>query len=370
MVMGSMETAKIESSMFTELVEQSSDVILVTDKDFSVKYANRSVTRILGLAKAEVIGKSIFNFINAEKEFVLREFLEASLSNNRGAGFTEVCIPCRHKGSIHFDVSIANLFDDPAVDGLVITLHDITKRKSIEEKLLKANTELDHFMYKTSHDLRAPLLTSLGLIDLAQRDTESSKYEYLEMIEKNMRKLDAFIEDINSFYRNERLIISREVIDMKMAIENELKSLSDLYDVSTVDIDISSNRIADFYSDGQRVRAIINNVLSNAIKYRSHERRSKIKIDVHVMPDSCQIIFRDNGIGIREQYLERIFEIFYRADENAKGSGLGLYITKNMIQKLGGTVTVSSIYGEGSTFIINLPNLTEARLSAQELQIN
>ncbi|MEM8565998.1 MAG: PAS domain-containing sensor histidine kinase [Bacteroidota bacterium] len=360
----------IVNNMFTGLVEQSSDIIIVTDGDFRVKYVNESIHRIIGMKKDEVMGQIIFDFIVPSKEKVIRSFLANSLSNSTVSDFIEVCVPCKDKKKIHFDVSVADLFDNAAVEGLVITLHDVTKRKRIESQLIKANNELDHFMYKTSHDLRAPLLSSLGLVDLAQRDSESNKNEYLRMIEMNLKKLDAFIEDINSFYRNERLVIGREIVDMKRSINEEINRLSMLYDTASIDFELKVNRISDFYSDKARVKTVLNNVLSNAIKYSDKEKdRQNIDITVQVMPDLCQVIVQDNGIGIRQKYLDKIYEIFYRADENAKGSGLGLYIARNTIEKLGGKIDVSSEHGLGTTFTITLPNLINAPIAQHDLAV-
>ncbi|MEM9299268.1 MAG: PAS domain-containing sensor histidine kinase [Bacteroidota bacterium] len=355
------------NAMFTELVEQSMNIILVTNQDFLITYVNRSVTT-LGLTKEEVIGESIFDFIDPSEEGVLRDFLTLRLTNAKNPGFMEVCIPCKNKKAMHFDVSFMDLFDDPLVKGLAITLHDVTKRKKIEEQLIKANNELDHFMYRTSHDLRAPLLSSLGLIDLAQRDPDSDKDNYLRMIEMNMKKLDAFIEDINSFYRNERLVVGREIIDLKRSINEELNKLGMLYDTNPISINLRVNRISDFYSDKVRIKTVLNNIISNAIKYSDKGKNYQtIDIDVQVLPDRCQITIEDNGIGIKEEYLNKIYQIFYRADENAKGSGLGLYIVKNIIDRLGGEIKVNSEHGKGSCFTIILPNLVNNDITSQEL---
>ncbi|MEM9855805.1 MAG: PAS domain-containing sensor histidine kinase [Bacteroidota bacterium] len=357
------------NSMFTELVEQSRDIILVTDNDFRVKYVNESIHNILGLKKEEVIGQILFDFMVPSQEEVLRRFLSKGISKD--SDFMEVCIPCKAQKNTYFDVSIVDFFGSSSVNGQVITLRDITKRKKIESQLIKANNELDHFMYKTSHDLRAPLLSSLGLVDLAQRDEESRKYEYLPMIEMNLKKLDAFIEDINSFYRNERLVIGREIVDMKRLVNEEINRLSMLYDTSRINFNLKVNRISDFYSDKSRVKTVLNNILSNAIKYADHNKGdSEINITVQVMPDVCQISVEDNGIGIRPEYLSKIYQMFYRADENAKGSGLGLYIVKNTIEKLGGKINAESQHGLGTTFSISLPNLVSVSMQKQDLIMN
>ncbi|MTI19999.1 HAMP domain-containing histidine kinase, partial [Fulvivirga sp. RKSG066] len=106
-----------------------------------------------------------------------------------------------------------------------------------------------------------------------------------------------------------------------------------------------------------RLKTVITNVLSNAIKYSDKKKESSfIDIDIEVTEDTCEIQVKDNGIGIRQEYLDSIFDIFYRADENAKGSGLGLYIVKDTVDKLNGQVEVTSDYGKGTTFDISIPN--------------
>ena len=158
---------------------------------------------------------------------------------------------------------------------------------------------------------------------------------------------------------------------MKRLVNEEINRLSMLYDTSRINFNLKVNRISDFYSDKSRVKTVLNNILSNAIKYADHNKGdSEINITVQVMPDVCQISVEDNGIGIRPEYLSKIYQMFYRADENAKGSGLGLYIVKNTIEKLGGKINAESQHRLGTTFSISLPNLVSVSMQKQDLIMN
>ncbi|MEP2771769.1 MAG: PAS domain-containing sensor histidine kinase [Fulvivirga sp.] len=341
-------------NMFKALVEKSNDIILITGKDFVIKYVTGSVEKLLGIAPENALGKSLFEFIEVSKAKSIKNF--AQCTDHKEDKFSEVSLRSVNGDNRYFDVTISNLLDNQRVNGLVINLHDITARKHTEEKLLKANNELDQFIYKTSHDLRAPLLTALGLVELAQKDPEKDKHDYLNMIKQSLQNLDNFIEDINSFYRNEKLAVRNERIDFDKIIKGEIENLRS---ANGTDIDINYNitRVAELISDSIRLKTVMTNVLSNAIKYSDpNKETSYVNVDVQITPDTCQVVVEDNGIGIREEYLKSIFDIFYRADENAKGSGLGLYIVKDTVDKLNGQIEVHSDYGKGTAFTITIPN--------------
>ena len=114
-----------------------------------------------------------------------------------------------------------------------------------------------------------------------------------------------------------------------------------------------------FYADQARLNIIFQNVLSNAIKYRKHDIYSKLDILVERHIDKVSIVFSDNGKGISTDYLPRVFDMFFRASEDSYGSGLGLYITRQVIERLGGQITVSSELGIGTSFHIVLPNMEQ-----------
>lgn len=348
--------------MFKSIIEKSNDIILITDSNYVIKYITGSVQKLIGTKPEEAIGKSLFDFIDPKKQTSLKRYVESNGEELQNK-LTEVCLLSKGGGTLFFDVTISNLLKNDKVGGLVINLHDVTDRKLAEEKLKKANNELDQFIYKTSHDLRAPLLSALGLVELAQSDPDKNSHDYYGMIKKSLLKLDHFIEDINSFYRNEKMAIRNERIEFDEIIKEELDQLSNFYNADHVNVYYKLNRISDLYSDSVRVKTILTNIISNAFKYSDRRKeKSILNIAIQVTPDECCIKVEDNGIGIRSQYLDNIFDIFYRADENAKGSGLGLYIVKDTVDKLGGHIKVQSEYGKGSTFTITIPNFLNSEV--------
>jgi signal transduction histidine kinase len=219
------------------------------------------------------------------------------------------------------------------------------------------NTELDNFVYKVSHDLRAPLSSVLGLINLARLPgNDDNLKDYFGVIEKKVNQLDHFITDVLSHSKNLKLDVIIEAIDFHELIDQTFIDLSYLKGAEQIKRSIIVNG-AVFYSDRWRIAEIFRNLVSNAIKYRDFNK-SNPEINVAIVIDENQAIitFKDNGIGIELHNLEKIFNMFYRASEQSDGSGLGLYIVKNATDKLRGEVQVSSTIGEGTSFVINLPN--------------
>jgi signal transduction histidine kinase len=147
-------------------------------------------------------------------------------------------------------------------------------------------------------------------------------------------------------------------INFEDLINESLNNLKYVENAEKIKVNIHSDITFDFYSDASRVGAIINNLLSNGFKYHRFENNNPyINISVSTSGDNATLVVEDNGIGIEEQHIGKIFDMFYRASENSYGSGLGLYILKSAIHKINGKVEVSSILGVGSVFKVVLPNL-------------
>lgn len=120
---------------------------------------------------------------------------------------------------------------------------------------------------------------------------------------------------------------------------------------------ININGSIPFYSDHSRLLIIFNNIISNAVRYYDRWKESFLQIDIVVDKDKAEIHFSDNGVGIAEEFLDKIFKMFFRASYESKGSGLGLYIVKSTVEKLNGKISVKSKLGEGTHFTIEVPNI-------------
>lgn len=238
------------------------------------------------------------------------------------------------------------------------------------EELTKINQELDSFVYSVSHDLRAPLRSLLGLLNISIKDERprDTVYDtYFRMMENSVKKLDDTLKDILEYSRNARNELTLERIDLDELIQSCISKLEYIQGFNQVRIEI--NRVGmetPFLSDRYRLSVVISNLLSNAIKYRDPEKsESRLKIDINVTESMVILIFQDNGIGIDETLLSKIFNMFFRGTERSDGAGLGLYIIKETVQKLRGTIDVTSTLGIGSKFVISIPNFIEKRSAIQ-----
>jgi two-component system sensor histidine kinase/response regulator len=231
------------------------------------------------------------------------------------------------------------------------------------EQLQKTNDELNRFVYSASHDLRAPLMSILGLVELSRMEKGATDpFQYLRMIETSVIKLDSFIQNIIEYYQNARAEDSRTRIDFQSLINEVVSSLENTD--NKVDFQISIEEEAPFSSDEFRIRVILSNLISNAIKYqKANSERSLVKITVKTDEHRARITIQDNGVGILDEHVESIFKMFFRTKSHnrAPGTGIGLYIVKEALSKIGGEITVNSVYGEGTTFELTLANSNETK---------
>ncbi len=244
-------------------------------------------------------------------------------------------------------------------ENLLIKANDFTSKVSEElrlnnKTLAKTNNELDKFIYSASHDLRAPLASILGLVNLAKLEPLEKQVDYIEKIRARVNALDLFIKDIIHFSKNSNTDIKYETIDLQKLINKSLKRTKYLPHAAKIKVllHIATPKIE---SDTFRLSSILTTLISNAIKYHNMEQEQPmIWVDVR-NSNPVEFTIRDNGNGINKQIMPHIFDMFYRGDERSNGPGLGLYIAKEMLNSLHGRINVSSEEGQGATFTFYLP---------------
>lgn len=224
------------------------------------------------------------------------------------------------------------------------------------EKLRKTNQELDSFLYSTSHDLRAPIASILGLTSLSKFDVKDEEAKKLfVMIEDRARKMDLVIEDILLLARSKKKVSQIEKIDFYSFLNSLLYDIKFAEGSSRIQF-IYENKQEFLYTDSAQLKIVLGNLLSNAVKYHNLDQENPfIKISFAKEGTSVWIIVEDNGKGIPLQSQPRIFEMFFRATLQAEGTGLGLYISKEAVMRLGGNITFQSEENKGSIFTISLP---------------
>lgn len=242
---------------------------------------------------------------------------------------------------------------------LLISLNHHNGRELVNSNrmLKKLNEELDRFVYSTSHDLRAPLSSVTGLINLAKDNENPQEVKrYLGMMESRVNTLNKFIKDITDYSRNNRLEITRERIrvhELANEIWEALKYTPEAQ-VITFKNEIPEDLI--IQSDTRRIHVILSNLISNAIRY--HDLRKEepyIRLQHHAVNTSHSFSVEDNGQGIAPEIQKRVFDMFYRGNESSQGSGLGLYIVKETTSKLAGSIHLNSHPRKGSTFTFTVP---------------
>jgi len=251
-------------------------------------------------------------------------------------------------------------------DGAVRDITELkeTKRQLEEQNkaLIKVNQELDSFVYSTSHDLRAPLVSVKGLVDVARlADSEEERNMYFQLMDQSIEKLDNFIKDIISFSRNARTQTQYSEVDIELVAREAFKDLLYQEGVSNMEMKVVVEPPKSMLrTDRTRLAMILNNLISNSIRYRDQAKtQSCIEIVASINEKEAQIRVTDNGQGIGEKILPHIFKMFYRGNQLSKGTGIGLYIVKETAQKLGGSISVDSTEGKGTTFTLHIPQMLE-----------
>ncbi len=223
-------------------------------------------------------------------------------------------------------------------------------------ELVKTNLELDTLVYSTSHDLRAPLSSILGLIDLSGSEKNTSKTtEYLSLMKKSVMKQDQLIRDIMAYYQSNKGEVIRENVNIESLLSEIIEELKFIPEAKQIKFIFEHTSNGQIVSDPRKLKIILSNLLSNAIKYHNLGRDNPyIKIELSRKRRKIYVRVEDNGIGIENDQKDKIFNMFYRASGNSDGTGLGLFIVKEALDTLGGKISLVSQINRGSIFTIEL----------------
>jgi PAS domain S-box-containing protein len=235
---------------------------------------------------------------------------------------------------------------------------DITQLKEKEAKLKQVNHELETFIYKSSHDLRGPIASILGLINVAGFDIKDEKpMMYLKNIGALAEKLDKSLIELVKIMSVKDKTLALKPVNLEEMISEILNSLNYIEGFDKIKFTINNTITRPVITDASFLNSILLNLIENAIKYRKYSNpKSTIIITLQIKKDNKLLVeVADNGIGIKDEIKEKIFDMFYRGTDQAKGSGLGLYLVKKTAEKLGGNIEVISGEKPGSVFSVTIP---------------
>lgn len=358
------ESIDIQNKLF-QIIELVPHPIFLKDNKGRYTLVNQAQANLFSVNKDQLIGKDDSYFTRNSEELKLIRESDLRVIENRESITMPEQIITRLDGSTKILNTIKIPFQGSTEEKISIlgVSIDLTDIKKVEKELRITNFELDSFVYRSSHDLRAPLCSLTGLLNLIQKEKDPVLINNcIGEAKKSVKKLDSFISDLTNLSRNSRLEAKPLLIDFKELISGCIEDLQFMENAPgiTYDIQIINERNFKFYSDEDRLKIIFMNLISNSIKYQKRNiENPEIQLTVQV-GETTTITVSDNGIGIENIYQEKVFEMFFRASESSFGSGLGLYIVKQIANRLQGTISLQSSFGAGTRIQIDLPHLVRA----------
>ncbi|MGK7390671.1 MAG: sensor histidine kinase [Candidatus Cyclobacteriaceae bacterium M2_1C_046] len=349
---------------FRDIFNYSSDLIYIHDENGVFIDVNQTVLDKYGYPKEEIIGKTpgifgvpgkndipaVMQMIKiAWEEDIPQRFEWWSLKKDGEEFLKEIVI---RKGR-YFDRDV-----------LIATGRDITDRQRAEMQLKKQNQELkqlntalDAFVYSASHDLKAPLSSMKGLLDLMKKDDPARIKEYISKLKESVNRLNQFVSDLIDYSRNAKTGVEFQKIKINDSIKQIVNQLKYAEEAENIVFDLQTNAPKEIKSDPFRIRTILSNLISNSIRYHDNQKKNKyIIIRSSVEKNHLILEVIDNGIGIASEHQDKIFKMFYRSKEkDISGSGLGLFMVKEAVDLLEGTIAINSTPGNGTKIKVSLP---------------
>jgi signal transduction histidine kinase len=218
--------------------------------------------------------------------------------------------------------------------------------------------QLDLFLYRVAHDLRGPVASIIGICNVLKLENPAGKEEmaqqYVDMLNTCSQKLDHLVSNISELAFNRRQGINPTLIDLKELTCKIFESQK----ANNIQFSIETSTDTILYSDAYRVEIILTQLIRNAIKFSDCRKADQIiRIKLSYAQGETMIKIDDNGFGIAADQLPRVFDLFYRASHFSRGSGLGLFLVKESLEKIGGDIDINSSLGKGTSIVVTLPDL-------------
>jgi signal transduction histidine kinase len=339
---------------FNDLIPMRQDIIYFNPKTDSIIFIFTrlvlTVNMILYLKSRHNVERA--NLLRKNKAFIeLTKRLEGTneelITQNKQVSHQKKLIDNQNKELKVIQAELVQA-NNTLEDRIAIRTEDLVR---VNQKLQSTLTKLDRFVYSASHDLSAPLKSLLGLVHIARLENPDERLlEHFNHIEKSINKQEEVIRDLIQFSRNNRSTIHRSEINLNNLIHEITTELRFYPGFSDVQLTYNLEK-SEIVSDKSRIQMILSNILSNAIKYRDPEKeQSRIIVTSRETNSGWELEIEDNGLGIEPDQQEKIFDMFYRANEDIEGTGLGLFIVTEAVEKLYGTISLESRVGEGSKF--------------------
>lgn len=327
----------------------------LVDKDGVIIEFNRAAEEITGYLKNDIIGRSHLEIFHGSSDKARCPLMQYAFKKKKGVDFIESTLKRKNGDTAYLSVTIFPIYDDDgSFMGGVELFRDITPQK-------KREREHKNVLSMFAHDMKNPVVIARGFVARLLSDkagtVNDTQREYCETIDGELKRLHELISDFLQFSRFEakEYVPVFSQFSLGEALTEHVESVRVEADKKNIaiELDIPSTLATELSADGSMICRVISNLLDNAIKYT--KTGGTITVAVVERDEQLTVSVKDTGAGIAPEHLPFIFDAFYRISKDSKGSGLGLFISKTIVEAHGGTIWVESTPAKGSTFSFSLP---------------
>jgi len=348
------------------LSEKGPIPIFEVSPEGTIMFVNKRFCSLLGRNSQEVLGHSIYDLIEASdaKDIYQSGWLTDHIRTRE--------LYFKRKGGelLPALVSLSPYDEDDEHNTSIIgTITDITELKEVEFQLKERNEQMDLFLYKATHDLKGPLASVKGILNIAAENSHQPEItQYIQMALTSTDKLDQALIDLLHVTRLNKADLIIEEVNCRELVEEILFSLQHMPESKDVQFEVEISYEDIFHSDKSALTTILQNLIVNAIKYKREDvYQHFVFIGIKRFKAGIKIEIKDNGEGIRNEIQDKVFTMFYRGNRRSKGTGLGLYIVKQGIEKLGGTLDLKSKPQKGTLFTLYIPPYRKKSMEKKEI---
>ncbi len=351
---------KQSEQKYRTLIDTMREGIIVLNSKDEIVYVNERILELLGHVQGELIGKTIDKLLFSKE---VDEESHTTIQKRVKITPEQYELQLRRKSgdSLWAWVSSNPIKADKIESlGTILAIADVNSLKIAQNEIVSVNKEMEQLLYRASHDLKGPISSVEGVLNLfrIEKKEDPTVQQYTNMIETSVKKLSELIKDLTKVSSIKQGKLNVKTIDFEQLIQSIIATFSFYENYENIDFRVQILCKKEFYTDESLLYTIIQNFVENGIKYsKRYHDNALVQITVKDTTRGIEMEFLDNGIGIPEKYQTTIFDMFIRASDQAKGSGLGLYIVINAIKKLQGTIRLESEEHAGSIFTVRLPSI-------------
>lgn len=339
---------------FQNLTKSISDIFFAIDRELKITFWNAIAEKEFN--RKVSIGVELYTLFPEWVDEDITTAIQEALRTNQPHSFKLKCFIDNKVEYFEGTVSSSG-------DGASVLLRKVTERHLNRKKLEKLNNELEILLYRISHDLKGPVTSVIGLLNVMKIAPDFDKVHFINMMTQRMNHLEKTLKVLRNVANIKYGNFEREDINVRKAILEIIEMISVNGISDNVKINFRSDERARYHGDILLFHSIIQNLIENAIKYGA-DAQGKVQIEIvaEYVDDHVFIRISDKGKGIPEHMHEDIFQMFYRGDEKSDGTGMGLYIVKHGLEKINGKIELDAEYKKGTRFRVTIPCKNEVLL--------